>query len=89
MTTRLNQYFEFAANVWLEFAPGDFKEKFPRDFQFPVTVPYLFGGELPTDLKGVPQLEVTVQSYNKEQAKNEVVADAEQSSSESREPAEE
>jgi hypothetical protein len=31
----------------------------------------------------------TVQSYNKEQAKSEAVADAEQSSSESREPAEE
>ena len=58
MNTRLQQYFEFATNVWLEFAPGDFKEKFPRDFRFPVTVPYLFAGELPKELKGVPQLEV-------------------------------
>ena len=40
MNTRLQQYFEFAANVWLEFAPGDFKEKFPRDFRFPVTIPF-------------------------------------------------
>ncbi len=87
MTTRLNQYFEFAANVWLEFAPSDFKEKFPRNFQFPVTVPYLFGGELPTGLKGVPQLEVTVQSYNKGESKSAVVPDAEQSSSESTGPA--
>jgi hypothetical protein len=45
-------------------APGDYKEKFPRDFQFPVTIPYLFAGELPAELKGVPHLEVCVQSYN-------------------------
>jgi hypothetical protein len=80
MTARLNQYFEFAANVWLEFAPGDFKEKFPRDFQFPVTVPYLFSGELPAELKGVPQLEVSVESYNKGQPKSEVTQDAVESS---------
>jgi hypothetical protein len=66
MNERLQQYFEFAANVWLEFAPGDFKEKFPRDFRFPVTIPYLFEGELPTELTGIPQLEVSVESYNRE-----------------------
>jgi hypothetical protein len=65
MNARLQQYFEFATNVWLEFAPGDYKEKFPRDFRFPVTVPYLFGGEFPKELKGVPQLEVCVESYNR------------------------
>lgn len=65
MNTRLNQYFEFAANVWLEFAPDYFKEKFPRDFRFPVTVPFLFGGELPSELKGKPQLEVQINSYDK------------------------
>lgn len=65
MNTRLQQYFEFAANVWLEFAPGDFKEKFPRDFRFPVTIPFLFGGELPEGLQGNPQLEVQVNSYDK------------------------
>jgi len=78
MTERLNQYFEFAANVWLEFAPGDFKEKFPRDFKFPVTVPYLFGGELPAELRGIPQLEVTVESYHKEQPKSGVAPDTEE-----------
>jgi hypothetical protein len=66
MITRLQHYFEFAANVWLEFAPGDFKEKFPRDFRFPVTIPYLFGGELPDELKGNPQLEVSVESYDRD-----------------------
>jgi hypothetical protein len=65
MIARLQHYFEFAANVWLEFAPGDFKEKFPRDFRFPVTIPYLFGGELPDGLKGHPQLEVSVESYDR------------------------
>jgi hypothetical protein len=65
MITRLQNYFEFAANIWLEFAPGDFKEKFPRDFRFPVTIPYLFGGELPDELKGHPQLEVSVESYDR------------------------
>lgn len=65
MNTRLQQYFEFAANVWLEFAPGDFKEKFPRDFRFPVTIPYMFLGELPKELNAVPQLEVSVESYDR------------------------
>ena len=65
MNTRLQQYFEFATNVWLEFAPGDFKKKFPRDFRFPVTVPYLFAGELPNELNGVPQLEVHVESFDR------------------------
>ena len=65
LNTQLQQYFEFATNVWLEFAPGDFKEKFPRDFRFPVTVPYLYEGELPKELSGVPQLEVSIQSYDR------------------------
>lgn len=65
MNTRLQQYFEFAANIWLDFAPGDFKQKFPREFKFPVTVPYLFVGELPKELNGIPQLEVSVVSYTR------------------------
>jgi hypothetical protein len=66
MNTQLQQYFEFAANVWLEFAPGGFKEQFPRDFCFPVTIPFLFGGDLPDKLKAKPQLEVQVISYDKQ-----------------------
>lgn len=66
MNTQLQQYFEFVANVWLEFAPGDFNEKFPRDFRFPVTIPYLFEAALPRELNGIPQLEVSVESYNQE-----------------------
>lgn len=66
MNARLQRYFEFAANVWLEFAPGSFKETFPRDFRFRVTVPYLFCGEIPKGLNKIPQLYVSVQSYNRD-----------------------
>jgi hypothetical protein len=80
MNTRLHQYFEFGANVWIEFAPGNFKETFPRDFRFPVTVPYLFLGELPKELNTVPQLEVSVaRSYRTEDlARMEKAPDVEQ-----------
>lgn len=49
--------------VWatrLSFSPADFKEKFPRNFKFTVTVPHTFIGELPPELQAVPQLEVSV-----------------------------
>jgi hypothetical protein len=65
LNIRLQEYFEFAANVWLGFAPSELKDQFPKDFTFPVTVPGLFLGQLPTELRAVPQLQVTVQSYNK------------------------
>jgi|ERR1017187_6076597 hypothetical protein len=65
MNTQLQRYFEFVTNVWIEFAPGDFKEKFPRDFRFPVTVPYMFLGNLPKELNAVPQLEVSIESYDR------------------------
>ena len=68
MNALLQIYFEYVANVWLSFAPGDFKDKFPRSFTFPVTVPYSFLGELPPELKSVPQLAVVVEAYNKEQS---------------------
>jgi len=68
INARLQQYFEFAANAWVEFAPGDFKEEFPRDFRFPVTVPYLFEGKLPKELNGIPQLEVLIQSSSSEKS---------------------
>lgn len=68
MNAQLQQYFEFAANIWLSFAPGEFKEKFPRNFRFTVTVPHSFLGELPPELKGVAQLEVSVEAYDRENA---------------------
>ncbi len=57
---QLQKYFEFAANVWLSFSPEYFKEKFPRDFRFTVTIPHTYLGELPPELSGVPQLEMHV-----------------------------
>lgn len=60
LVDQLQRYFEFAANVWLSFSPSDFKEKFPRNFRFTVTVPYTYMGELPPELYGVPQFEVHV-----------------------------
>jgi hypothetical protein len=58
MNTQLQRYFEFVANVWFSFAPGNVKDRFPRDFRFPVTVPHSFVGEHPPELRDVQQLEV-------------------------------
>jgi hypothetical protein len=63
----LQQYFQFAANVWREFAPGDYKTKFPENLRVPVTVPHLFSGQLPEELKGVPGLQVNVEWNVKEE----------------------
>jgi hypothetical protein len=60
----LQRYFEYVVNVWLRFAPGDFKEKFPRDFSFPVTVPFTFVGELPARLESAPQLSVEIVAFD-------------------------
>lgn len=65
LNIQLQQYFEFVANVWFSFAPGDLKEKFPRNFKFPVTVPYSFLGVLPAELRGVPRFEVSLESYDR------------------------
>jgi hypothetical protein len=65
MSAKLQEYFEYTANVWLSFAPSDLKERFPRDFRFVVTVPHSFIGELPKELERAPQLEVQIESYNK------------------------
>jgi hypothetical protein len=65
MNSDLQRYFEFAANVWLAFAPSDLKDKFPRNFSFAVTIPNTFIGELPPELEGVPQWGVSVEAYEK------------------------
>ncbi len=58
MNKQLQTYFEFVADVWRHFVPDHLKDKFPRSFKFPVTVPNFYLGELPPELKGVPRLEV-------------------------------
>ena len=65
INTDLQNYFEFVANVWLAFAPGELKDKFPRNFTFPVTIPNSFTGELPAELEQVPQLHAIVEAYDK------------------------
>jgi hypothetical protein len=67
INVQLQQYFEYVANVWLHFAPGNVKDQFPRDFQFPVTIPNSFLGELPPELEGVPQFHVVMETFNKEE----------------------
>jgi hypothetical protein len=60
MNTQLQQYFEFVATVWHSFAPSELKDKFPRSFKFPVTVPYSYLGELPPELKDIRMLEIEI-----------------------------
>jgi hypothetical protein len=65
MIASLREYFESVADVWLSFAPSDLKDRFPRSFKFPVTVPHSFLGELPPGLEAVPQLEVSIEAYDR------------------------
>ncbi|MGB8475167.1 MAG: hypothetical protein WCE61_13870 [Candidatus Acidiferrum sp.] len=65
MNAKLQEYFEYTANIWLSFAPSDFKNRFPRDFRFAVTVPYSYIGTLPPELKRLAQLEVHIEAYHK------------------------
>jgi hypothetical protein len=62
---QLQVYFEYVVNLWLSFVPEPYKSKFPRNFSFPVTVPFSFLGELPADLHAVPQLEVSLEAYER------------------------
>lgn len=76
MNAQLQKYFEFAANIWLSFVPGDFRGKFPRSFSFPVTIPNSYVGELPPELqKDVPQLHVAVEAYESEDADTDTAKD--------------
>jgi hypothetical protein len=62
MNTQLQTYLEFVTDVWLDFAPSDLRDRFPRSFKFPVTIPNFFLGELPPGLKDLPRLEVCVEA---------------------------
>lgn len=68
LNTQLQQYFEFVANLWLSFVPGDLKDKFPRKFSFPVSIPNSYVGELPPGLEKAPQLQVELEPYDRAQA---------------------
>ena len=65
MNAQLQHYFEFVAAVWHSFAPSELKDRFPRSFKFPVTVPHTFLGELPQELNEIRQLEVQISEDEK------------------------
>ena len=66
MNAQLQHYFEFVAGVWHSFAPSELKDRFPRSFKFPVTVPYSnLADDLPPELKNAHQLEVVVSEDKK------------------------
>jgi hypothetical protein len=80
MNAKLQEYFEYTANIWLSFAPSDFKKRFARDFRFVVTVPHSYIGELPRELERLPQLEVYIEAYDKTTKAADVAGTAEAAS---------
>jgi hypothetical protein len=62
MNAQLQTYLEFVTDVWLDFAPRDLRDRFPRNFKFPVTIPNFFLGDLPPVLKGLPRFEVSIEA---------------------------
>ena len=62
---QLQVYFEYVVNLWLSFVPEPLKSKFPRSFSFPVTVPFFYLGDLPAEVREVPQLQVCLEAYDK------------------------
>jgi hypothetical protein len=66
MNDRLQHYFEFVSNLWFSFVPANRKPEFPRDFSFPVTIPHSYIGELPPELRQVPQLEIQLKAELKD-----------------------
>jgi hypothetical protein len=65
LNKQLQVYFDYAVNLWLAFLPENYKATFPRNFSFPVTVPFSFVGELPVDLQDdVRQLQVSLEAFD-------------------------
>jgi hypothetical protein len=62
---QLQEYFEYVVNLWLSFVPESYKAKFPRNFSFPVTVPFHYLGDLPAEVRGAPQLLISMEAYEK------------------------
>ena len=52
LNKQLQVYFEYVVNLWLAFLPEPNKATFPRNFSFPVTVPFSYLGELPAEMQG-------------------------------------
>jgi hypothetical protein len=66
LNKQLQVYFEDVVNLWLAFLPEPNKATFPRNFSFPVTVPFSFLGELPAEMQGdVRQLQVNSEAFDR------------------------
>jgi hypothetical protein len=65
LNDQLQLYFEYAVNVWLSFVPEPYKSKFPRNFSFPVTVPFFYLRDLPPELGEVRQLQISLEAYER------------------------
>lgn len=61
LISELDKYFQYVAGLWLSFLSGSSELNFPRDFKFPVSVPYSFIGDLPPLLKSVPHFEIAIE----------------------------
>lgn len=72
MLTQMQGYFEFVAAVWRSFAPGELKDRFPRSFKFPVTVPFSYSGEIPKDWSRLQQLYVSIEPKDHAEASGKV-----------------
>jgi hypothetical protein len=64
LITQLKQYFEFVVNEWLDFVPNGLKNKFPRSFSFPITIPNSYLAKLSPELEGTPQLVVSMEPFH-------------------------
>ncbi|MGB6624329.1 MAG: hypothetical protein WBE43_06045 [Candidatus Acidiferrales bacterium] len=65
LNEQLQNYFEYVVNLWLSFVPEPLKSKFPRNFSFPVTIPFFYLGVLPPELADARQLSVSLEPYEK------------------------
>jgi len=61
LNNQLHAYFEYVENLWRSFVPEPLKSKFPRNFRFPVTVPFFHLGEIPEEVRDRPQLEILLE----------------------------
>jgi hypothetical protein len=62
LNEQLQTYFEYVENAWRLFVPDPLKSRFPRSFRFPVTVPFFPLGEVPAEVRGLPQLEIVLEA---------------------------
>lgn len=65
LNQQLQTYFEYVVTLWLSFVPEPLKSKFSRNFSFPVTAPFFYLGDLPSELRAAPQLVISLEAYDR------------------------